>query len=71
MQLVLCQECEPADTILLILSELGLDLDGNRVRFDLGAIEKLVEELTFTGSLGEHVFGETWGVRDAGLVDTE
>jgi len=47
MQLVFRQECQPADSIPLILPQLRFDLNRNFVLLGFTAIEKLHEELAF------------------------
>jgi hypothetical protein len=67
VQLVLGEEGEPVDTLLLVVSELGLDRDGDLVPLDLAAVEQLVEELTLARPLGKQLVWEAWWVGDAGL----
>ena len=47
MQLVFVQESQPIDAILLIFAKICIDADGQSVSIQLGAIEKLFEEMPF------------------------
>jgi hypothetical protein len=50
MELIFGQEGEPIYAILLVFPKLCLDLNGNMIRFDLSAVEKLCQELTLLNS---------------------
>jgi hypothetical protein len=45
MQVVFSKECQPVDTILLVLAELCLDINRDCVWFDFGPVKQLHQEL--------------------------
>jgi hypothetical protein len=67
MELIFGEEGEPIYAILLVFPKLCLDLNGNMVRFDLTAVEKLCQELTLLTSSLQKLFRETRRVRQTSL----
>ena len=67
MKLIFGEESEPIYAILLVFPKLCLDLNGNMVRFDLGAVEKLRQELTLLFSSLQKLFREARRVRQTSL----
>jgi hypothetical protein len=51
VELIFGQERQPAHTVLLILPQIGLDLDRDLVLFGLASIQQLHEEFSFLVSL--------------------
>ena len=70
MELVLCKEGEPADSVALVLAQLDFDRDRELVLVDLGPIEELGEELALVLTLREEVLREPGRVGQAGLEVT-
>ena len=56
MQLVLCQERQPVDTILLVLTQLCVDLDRDLVLLHLASVEKLRQELALFIPTAKEIF---------------
>jgi hypothetical protein len=67
MELIFGEEGEPIYAILLVFPKLCLDLNGNMVRFDLTAVEKLCQELALLISSLQKLFREARRVRQTGL----
>ena len=67
MELIFGEEGKPIYAILLVFPKLCLDLNGNMVRFDLTAVEKLCQELTLLISSLQKLFREARRVRQTSL----
>jgi hypothetical protein len=67
MELIFGKEGEPIYAILLVFPKLCLDLNGNLVRFDLAAVEKLGQELALLLSPFQKFFREARRVRQTSL----
>jgi hypothetical protein len=68
VQLILCEEREPAHAVALVLSKLDVDVDWDLVLGDLVAVEELSEELPLVLPFGEQVGGEARRIGKAGLI---
>ena len=62
VELVLCKEGQPIDTVLLIFAQLGLDGDRDLVRLHLRTIQQLHEELALFLTPLEQLLGEAWWI---------
>lgn len=51
MQLILCEKSQPADSLPLVLSQIGFDLDRDFVGLDFATVQKLREELSLVFAL--------------------
>ena len=62
MKLILCQESQPAHTVLLILPQIRLDIDRNLILLGLATIQQLHQELSFVVPLGQEFGRKAWWI---------
>ena len=70
MELILGKECEPVDTLLLVLAKLRLDSDWDFVLLHLVAVQELHQELALLVTALEQILGEVRRIRKASLQRT-
>src|SRR5579859_1729157 len=65
--MVFVEESQPIDTVLLILSKIGFDGDGNIESINFAAIKHLCDELPLFISLRKQLLGHSRRIRNTSL----